>query len=150
MDRRPDRVRRAIYVDSGPLEEGAAINAAATEKIEVPLPTWAELEAQGSSIEGIDDEGLAEFRRRALPHPAQVVRGAVHVSDPRRFDVPATAICTSLPSEVLRTMAHGGPPFHTELGECTDLTYVDLPTGHWPMFSRPADLAAAIAEAARA
>jgi len=150
VDRRPDRVRRAIYVDSGPLEEGAAINAAATEKVEVPLPTWAELEAQGSSIEGIDDAGLAEFRRRALPHPAQVVRGAVHVSDPRRFDVPATAICTSLPSEVLRTMAHGGPPFHTELGECTDLTYVDLPTGHWPMFSRPADLAAVIAEAARA
>jgi pimeloyl-ACP methyl ester carboxylesterase len=150
VDRRPDRVRRAIYVDSGPLEEGAAINAAATEEIEVPLPTWAEFEAQGSSIEGIDDAGLAEFRRRALPHPAQVVRGPVHVSDPRRFDVPATAICTSLPSDVLRTMAHGGPPFHTELGECTDLTYVDLPTGHWPMFSRPADLAAALAEAARA
>jgi pimeloyl-ACP methyl ester carboxylesterase len=149
VDRRPDRVRRAVYVDAGPLEEGAAIDASRTEEVEVPLPTWEELAAQGSSTEGIDDDGLAELRRRAVPHPVQVVRGAVHVSDPRRFDVPVTAICTSLPSDVLRTMAHGGPPFHTELGESTDLTYVDLPTGHWPMFSRPADLAAAIAEAAR-
>jgi len=150
VDQRPDRVRRAIYVDSGPLETGAAIDASATEEVEVPLPTWEEFAAQGSSIEGIDDDGLAEFRRRAVPHPAQVVRGAVHVSDPRRFDVPATVICTSLPSEQLKPMAHGGPPFHTELGYTHDLTYVDLPTGHWPMFSRPADLAAAIAQAARA
>jgi len=149
VDRRPDRVRRAVYVDSGPLEDGAAIDAAATEEVEVPLPTWEEFAAQGSSIEGISDERLAEFRRRAVPHPAQVVRGAVHVSDPRRFDVPATAICTSLPAEQLKPMAHGGPPFHTELGFVQDLTYVDLPTGHWPMFSRPVDLATAIAEAAR-
>ncbi|MEZ0447719.1 alpha/beta hydrolase [Cellulomonas sp. ICMP 17802] len=150
VDRRPDRVRRAIYVDSGPLEDGAAIDASRTEQDEVPLPSWEELAAQGSSIEGIDDDRLAEFRRRAVPHPVQVARGPVHVSDPRRFDVPVTVICTSLPSEVLKTMAHGGPPFHTELGESTDLTYVDLPTGHWPMFSRPADLAAEIARAASA
>ena len=149
VDRRPDRVRRAVYVDSGPLEDGAAIDAAAAEEVEVPLPTWEEFAAQGSSIEGIPDDRLAEFRRRAVPHPAQVVRGAVRVSDPRRFAVPATAICTSLPAEQLKPMAHGGPPFHTELGFVQDLTYVDLPTGHWPMFSRPVDLAAAIAEAAR-
>ncbi|WP_456789654.1 alpha/beta fold hydrolase [Cellulomonas sp. P5_C5] len=149
VDARPDRVRRAIYVDSGPLETGAAIDASTTEEVEVPLPTWEEFAAQGSSIEGISEDRLAEFRRRAVPHPAQVVRGAVHVSDTRRFDVPATAICTSLPAEQLKPMAHGGPPFHTELGYAHDLTYVDLPTGHWPMFSRPADLAEAIAQAAR-
>ncbi|WP_421742856.1 alpha/beta fold hydrolase [Cellulomonas sp.] len=149
VDQRPDRVRRAIYVDSGPLVEGAAIDASATEQVEVPLPSWEEFAAQGSSTEGIDDAGLAEFRRRAVPHPAEVVRGAVHVGDPRRFDVPATAICNSIPAAQLKTMANSGPPFHTELGDLHDLTYVDLPTGHWPMFSRPKDLALAIAEAAR-
>ncbi|MEK8227166.1 hypothetical protein NKG05_15440 [Oerskovia sp. M15] len=50
---------------------------------------------------------------------------------------------------MLKQMAHPGPPLHTELGEL-DVTYVDLPTGHWPMFSRPADLAAEIVRAARA
>ena len=62
---------------------------------------------------------------------------------------PAGVAWSSLSSEQLKPMAHGGPPFHTELGFAHDLTYVDLPTGHWPMFSRPADLAAAIAQAAR-
>jgi pimeloyl-ACP methyl ester carboxylesterase len=150
VDRRPDRVRLVIYVDSGPLVEGAAIAASATEAVEVPLPTWEAFAAQGSSTEGIDDAGLVEFRRRAVPHPAEVVRGGVHVTDPRRFDVPATVNCTSIPAEQIKTMANGGPPFHTELGDLHDVTWVDLPTGHWPMFSRPTDLAAAISEAARA
>ena len=150
VDKRPDRVRRAIYVDSGPLEDGAAIDASATEEVEVAA-------AHVGGVRGAGLEHRGHLRGRAwrssagarCPHPAQVVRGAVHVSDPRRFDVPATAICTSLSSEQLKPMAHGGPPFHTELGYAHDLTYVDLPTGHWPMFSRPADLAAAIAQAAR-
>ena len=90
---------------------------AATEEVEVPLPTWEEFAAQGSSIEGI----VRRAPRRVPPTRGartrrRCVRGAVHVSDPRRFDVPATAICTSLPSEQLKPMAHGGPPFHTELG----------------------------------
>ena len=38
--------------------------------------------------------------------------------------------------------------FKKSLGEVADLTYVDVPTGHWPMFSRPAELAGAIAAAA--
>jgi len=63
--------------------------------------------------------------------------------------VPVTEICTSLPSAVLRTMTGPDSPLQTELGEL-DVTYVDLPTGHWPMFSRPADLAAVITTAARA
>ena len=60
-----------------------------------------------------------------------------------------TEICTSLPSAVLRTMTRPDLPLQTELGEL-DVTYVGLPTGHRPMFSRPADLAAVITTAARA
>jgi pimeloyl-ACP methyl ester carboxylesterase len=36
-----------------------------------------------------------------------------------------------------------------ELARIRDVEYVDLPTGHWPQFTRPADLAAAIAHALR-
>ncbi|AEE44409.1 alpha/beta fold hydrolase [Cellulomonas fimi] len=150
VDRRPDRVRRAVYVDSGPLEDGAVLALdLPADAPGIPLPSWEELAAAGSSLDGIDADGLARFRARAVPHPGGVARGAVHVSDPRRFDVPVTAVCTSLPSEVLRTMVDGGPPLHTELGRY-DVTYVDLPTGHWPMFSRPGDLAAVLVDAARA
>lgn len=150
VDRDPSRVRRVVYVDSGPLVDGASLRPGLPAgTVELPLPTWEELAAEGSSVEGIDAAGLALFRERAVPHPAGVATGTVHLTDPARLDVPVTVICTSLPSEMLRQMATPGPPFHTELGSL-DATYVDLPTGHWPMFSRPEDLAGEIARAAQA
>ena len=148
VDRAPERVRRVVYVDSGPLEDGAALFPdLPPDAVEVPLPSWAALEAVGTSAQGLDDGMRAAFRARAVPHPAGPAREPVRVGDPRRLDVPVTAICSSLPSEVLRTLAHPGPPLHTELGDL-DVTYVDVPTGHWPMLSRPAELAAAIIAAA--
>ena len=33
------------------------------------------------------------------------------------------------------------------LAQMTDVTWVDLPTGHWPMLTRPADLAATLVAA---
>ena len=35
------------------------------------------------------------------------------------------------------------------VADLADITYVDLPTGHWPMWSRPVELAELIADAAR-
>jgi len=149
LDRDPARVRRVVYVDAGPLVDGAALNPGlAADAAEVPLPSWEELAEQGSSTDGLDDAALARFRERAVPTPGPVARGTVRVSDPARFAVPATVVCSSIPSAVLAELAHPGPPLHTELGEVVDLTYVDVPTGHWPMFSRPAELAGAIAAAA--
>ena len=37
-----------------------------------------------------------------------------------------------------------------EVSRLRDLELVDLPTGHWPMWSRPADLANAVAAAGQA
>ena len=34
------------------------------------------------------------------------------------------------------------------LGELTDVSYVDLPTSHWPMWTSPADLADVLSEIA--
>ena len=150
VDKRPDRVRRAIYVDTGPLEDGAAIDAAADQEVEVPLPHVGGVRRPGVQLGPRRRPARGVPPTRGAAPGGRCVRGPVHVGNPARFDVPATAICTSLSSEQLKPMAHGGPPFHTELGSALDLTYVDLPTGHWPMFSRPDDLAGAIVRAARA
>jgi pimeloyl-ACP methyl ester carboxylesterase len=41
VDERPDRVARAVYVDSGPLGEGGVINdELPSEGDEIPLPAW--------------------------------------------------------------------------------------------------------------
>lgn len=148
VDQRPERIRRAIYVDSGPQQDGAVPNPSlgADQDVE-PMPPWEELGDQ--SLQGLSDDDREEFARRAVPHPGAVRRGPVRVGNPARFTVPVTAICTSMSSEQLLPMAHGGPPFFTELSEF-DVTYVDLPTGHWPMWSRPDDLADEIVRAARA
>jgi pimeloyl-ACP methyl ester carboxylesterase len=140
-DRAPHLVRRAVYVDSGPLPDGTALrpdlDPAATE---LPLPLWPELEAAGSSLAGLDDAALATFRRRAVPHPAGPAREPLRLADPRRYDVPVTVITSSIRSDDVRQMIANRHPFFAELADL-DLTVVDLPTGHWPMWSLPDELA---------
>ncbi len=141
VDREPDRIRRVVYVDSGPLKDGVSLHPDAT--VDIELPSWDELAAHGSSIDGINEADLDRFRERAVPHPVGVARAPMCLRNPRRLDVPASVICTSLPSSVLREMIGAGQ-MPSELLEVHDVRCIDLPTGHWPMFSRPADLAEAI------
>ncbi len=42
-----------------------------------------------------------------------------------------------------------GYPFVAGLAELRKVTYIDLPTSHWPMWSRPEDLARIIGDVAR-
>jgi pimeloyl-ACP methyl ester carboxylesterase len=46
---------------------------------------------------------------------------------------------------VIAQMADGGHPMAAELAKLP-VTYVDLPTGHWPMWSRPEEVANVILE----
>jgi len=144
-DRLPEGLRRIVFVDSGPLPDGMAISPdLGAEVDEIPLPSWADLEAGGSSLEGLDEARLAEFRRRAVPHPAGPARDRIRLTNPGRRRVPVTMITTSHRATDVARMAREGHPLFSELTHL-HVDYVDLPTGHWPMWSRPADLAAALA-----
>lgn len=77
-----------------------------------------------------------------------MLRQPVALSNPRRHAVPTTLVCCSLPSAQVREWAGAGHPMFAEVALLEDVTLVDLPTGHWPMWSRPADLAEAIREEA--
>ncbi|MPV37164.1 alpha/beta fold hydrolase [Georgenia subflava] len=150
VDADPTRIRRVVYVDSGPLADGAAIMPELPADVaDLPLPTWAEFTERGESYEGIDETGLALFRERAVAHPAGVARSAVRLRDERRKDVPVTVVCCTIPAGVLRDAIDAGEPWAAELLGA-DVELVDMPTGHWPMFSRPFDLAEAILGAVRA
>jgi pimeloyl-ACP methyl ester carboxylesterase len=145
LDRDPDRYARVVFVDSGPLVDGARLAPALPPGVtEIALPEWDELEAQGSSLAGLDGASLARFRERAVPQPALVATGMVRMRDPARLEVPVTVVCTSISADQFRTLASHDAPFHTELLDYADVSWVDLPTGHWPMLSRPADLAAVL------
>lgn len=142
VDRDPERYARVVYVDAGPMIDGIALRPDATD--DLPLPSWEELAANHVSAEGMDDATLDRFRERAVDHPGGVARSAIHLTNERRLDVPITVICTSLPSPVLQQMMEAGQ-MPSELPSASDVRYVDLPTGHWPMFSRPDDLAEVLA-----
>ena len=149
VDRRPDRVRRVVYVDSGPMVDGLVLFPGLPDGVvEVAFPSDDELTAQQLSTDGLDGAALAELRRRSVPHPAGVMGAPVQLTDERRLRVPVTAICTSLPSAVLQQLTEAGQ-IPSEMPRYEDVETVDLPTGHWPMLSRPTDLADALVEAAR-
>lgn len=72
----------------------------------------------------------------------------MRLADERRLDVPATVVCTAYSAADYRSYAEQGVPFLAGLLEHRAMTLVDLPTGHWPMWSRPVELAQVIGEAA--
>ncbi len=148
LDRDPTSVARIVYVDSGPAADGSALDASVPpEQEEVPLPPFEQLR-ENASIDGLSEKDLERFRERAVPEPGSVIRETVRLKNDSRRDVPATIIACSYPFEVMMQMAHEGHPMMAEVATLRDLELVDLPTGHWPMWSLPADLAAAIATAA--
>jgi len=145
-DRVPEQIAAMVYVDSGPatgaLDPGF-------DAVELPLPSWEELREDGSSVDGLSAEQLETFRRRAVPEPAGAVREAPELANDRRLDVPSTVICTSLTSEQIKEGVKQGYEWLAGLAELRDVTYVDLSTGHWPMWSRPKELATLIGDVAR-
>jgi pimeloyl-ACP methyl ester carboxylesterase len=143
VDVRPELVVRAVYVDCVPQGEGDAINdQLPAEGDDIPLPPW---ESFGEAdLVDLDDGLRAAFRARARPEPRGVAYDKQHLRDERRYDVPATVISCEMPSAQIVQWIEAGHPYVAELARIRDVEYVDLPTGHWPQFTKPAELGAAI------
>lgn len=142
-DARPDRIARVVYVDSGPLADGDVINdQLPVVDGEIPLPDWSEFSEE--DLRDLDDELLEAFRARAIPEPAKVATDPQVLSDERRHDVPATVIACEYSSEQLKGWIAERHPYVAELAAIRDVEYIDLPTGHWPQFTKPTELGQAI------
>jgi pimeloyl-ACP methyl ester carboxylesterase len=142
-DRIPEQIAAVVYVDSGPATGALDPEFDGVEK---PLPSWDEL---GEDLDGLSDEQLDTFRRRAVPEPGGALRDAPTLTNDARLSVPSTVICTSLTSAQVKDAVEEGYAWIGGLAELRNVTYVDLPTSHWPMWSRPEELAALIGEVAR-
>lgn len=146
VDARPGAIARVVYVDSGPLGHGGVINdELPVVNGEAPLPDWSFFEPE--ELVDLTDELRERFRRIAIPQPAKVTSDKQVLSDQRRFDVPVTVICCEMSTEMMADWIEQGHPHVAELASIHDYTLVDLPTGHWPQFTKPRELAAAIAAA---
>lgn len=142
-DARPDRVARVVYVDSVPVGDGGCINdELPAENGEVPLPDWPLFDDE--DLVDLDDELRAAFRERAIPSPVHVTSDPQRLSDERRYDIPVTVIACEFPSAMIRGWVAEGHPYVQELAKIRDVGYADLPTGHWPQFTKPRELGQAI------
>jgi pimeloyl-ACP methyl ester carboxylesterase len=144
-DRAPDRIAAMVYVDTAPGKGAMDADFADAEK---PL-VWKEIE-EGENLDGISEEQKEAFRQRAVPVPGGVVREAVELNNEARKDIPSTVIATAYTSDQYKEYMKEGYSFLAGLEELSDLTWVDLPTSHWPMWSRPLELAKIIGDVARA
>ena len=144
-DRIPERIAAMVYVDSAP-----GIGAMDPEFTETEKPmVWSEIE-EGENLDGLSEEQKQAFRDRALPQPGGVLREAAELTNPARLDVPTTVIATAYTSEDYQKYAKEGHGWLAGLNEVRNISWVDLPTSHWPMWSRPRDLARVIGEVAEA
>ncbi len=145
-DRIPQKIAAMVYVDTAPGIGPMDPDFADAEK---PM-VWAEIEAE-ENLDGLNEEQKETFRRRAVPQPGGVLRGSVELTNDARRDIPSTMICTGFSSEQYQTYAREHPDwaFLAGIPELRNVSWVDLPTSHWPMWSRTDELARLIAEAAK-
>ena len=145
-DRVPELIAAMVYVDSAPAKGALDPGLSGAE---LPMPSLEEL-AENENLDGLSQAQLETFRDRAVPEPAGPVRETAELTNDARLDVPTTIICTGAPSEQVKAWAEEGYAWLGGLAELHEVSWVDLPTSHWPMWSRPRELAGIIGEVARA
>jgi pimeloyl-ACP methyl ester carboxylesterase len=144
-DRVPELIARMVYVDSAPgkgaLDPGLKGDQAFN---------WDEL-AEEENLDGLTEEQIETFKQRAVAEPGGVLREELELTNDARLDLPTTMICTGFPAEQIRkAAAEHDWAWLAGVRELRDVTWVDLPTSHWPMWSRPEELAEILADIARA
>ncbi|HEX3265403.1 MAG TPA: hypothetical protein VHR16_07010, partial [Candidatus Limnocylindrales bacterium] len=112
---------------------------------------WSEIE-QGENLDGLSEDRKATMRERTLPVPGGVLRESIPLTNDARRDIPSTLIATGFSSEDYKNYAAEEPVMSWLAGirELRNATWVDLPTSHWPMWSKPMELAEIIGSVTKA
>lgn len=106
----------------------------------VAFPGWEPV--AGPDSDDLSAEQKKAFEGDAVTVPEEVTRGTVRLTDERRYDVPVVMVCPEYSAEDAKAWVEGDVP---ELAKAADVTYVDIDSGHWPMISKPGELAELLA-----
>jgi len=144
-DARPEKVAKVALIGGFPSADGEPYADFFEPKDGVmPFPGWGPFEGPDSA--DLDEETRHNIASAAIPVPEGVTKGVVRLADERRFDVPVVLLCPEFtPAQAQEWIDAGDVP---ELAEVKHLDFVDIDSGHWPMFSAPVELARLLAAAA--
>ncbi|MCU1450001.1 MAG: hypothetical protein JWP02_2171 [Acidimicrobiales bacterium] len=103
----------------------------------MPFPGWGPFEGPDSA--DLDEEARRSIASAAIPVPEGVAKGVVRLADERRFDVPVVLVCPEFtPTQAQEWIRAGDVP---ELAKAKHVDFVDIDSGHWPVVSKPIELA---------
>jgi pimeloyl-ACP methyl ester carboxylesterase len=156
-DRVPERIGLLAYLDSGPLPAGAAFMDLQPPEVRellerlageqgdgwrIPLPSWDQLEGvMGASLQGLGKAERDAMAGRATAQPLRTWTQPLPPAARAGPELPKLLISCSIPLAQVRQMIADGHPWFAALGG-PEWSFQELPTGHWPMFSVPEELAA--------
>ena len=144
-DARPEKIAKVALIGGFPSSGGKPYaDFFEVKDGVVPFPGWGPFEGPDSA--DLDEEARGSIASAAIPVPEGVTRGVVHLADERRFDVPVVVVCPEFtPAQAQEWIGAGDVP---ELAKAKHVEFADIDSGHWPMFSKPAELARLLAAAA--
>lgn len=137
-DQRPETIDLLVLIGGFPSSDGDAYADffPAVDGV-VAFPGW-------DPFEGPDSMDLGPTERNriasgAIPVTEGVSKGVVRLTDERRFDVPVLLVCPEYTTDQAKAWIDGGDV--PELSRVTQIAFEDIDSGHWPMVTRPAELA---------
>lgn len=136
-----ERLRRVVYVDSNVAADGQSFIGSWSPEGQAEVPRsiaenggfWAPLEAADYAGQDLSDEAIALIVERSTPHPG------LALSEPAQL----VRQIAELPTTYIKCLMDGDEPSDDvkALLESPNWELVEMTTGHWPMFSRPVELA---------
>jgi pimeloyl-ACP methyl ester carboxylesterase len=139
---RPERISRVVLIGGFPAADGRRYaDFFDIQDGVMPFPGWAPFDGPDSA--DLDEEARRAVATAAIPVPEGVARGVVRLADERRFAVPVVVVCPEFtPAQAQEWVRAGEVP---ELAKAASVEFVDIDSGHWPMLTRPVELARLLA-----
>lgn len=142
-----NRLRRVVYVDSNvPVDGQSFVDGWSDEGrawLEDQMATgggfWLPLTAEDYAGQDLTEEAIDLIVERSTPHPGAAITEPAQLTRP----------ISELPTTYLKCLMDGAKPSAVvqQLLKSSSWELAELPTGHWPMFSQPADLAKVLLQA---
>lgn len=145
-DARLDRIAGVVFLASEPADPEESESMFPVDGSDVPLPAWEFFDDE--MVEDLDDDLRAKIRAGSVPSPKHAVTDGLTFSHEQRYDLPVTMITAEYDTDQLKKWTEAGEPGAEEIARLRNVVWVDLHSGHWPQFSRIADAARLILEAA--